>query len=227
MGYYSEFSLEVDGSKEEKESIISAFLQENEGAAWALNIDGTSRQWDKWYEVNEDMINLSKKHPKRSFIIQIMGQILGDMKRIHYKEGELHDFESGVISYPEFNPDLLQEYQAKDCAFSLEEYHQLTLRTDYSTYTLCEILKKTYKDQTFSLNSAAYKIDISGWTNHESCIVEFSKSHPETVFNLTYDIDFQEHEEVYNENDLSRFWIKYIKNGKIYTADAFWDWIYN
>lgn len=225
MGYYSEFSLEVDGSKEEKESIISAFLQENEGAAWALNIDGTSRQPDKWYDVNEDMINLSEKYPKRSFIIQIMGQILGDMKRIHYKEGELQYFESGVISYPDFEPSLLHDYQAKDDVFALEEYHQLTLGTDDNTYTLCDVIKNTYQNVSFSFDLEAYRIDITDWENYESDIIEFSKNHPEIVFNITYDIDFQEHEEVYNDNNLSGFWIKYIQNGKIYQANAFWDWI--
>jgi hypothetical protein len=227
MGHYSKFSLEIDGHKIYREKIILGFLNENPEAEAALNIDGTSRAWAKWYSANKDMIELSLKYPRNVFILGRSEDVLGDIVRIHYQNGEMLYYESGVISYPDFEPSLLHDSQATDDVFALEEYHQLTLGTDDNTYTLCDTLKKVYKDSTFSFNSATYRIDITDWVSYESDIIVFSKSHPKIVFNLTYDIDFQEHKKVYNDNNLSGFWIKYIQNGKIYQANAFWDWAYN
>jgi hypothetical protein len=228
MGHYSKFSLEIDGHKIYREKIILGFLNENPEAEAALNIDGTSRAWAKWYSANKDMIELSLKYPRNVFILGRSEDVLGDIVRIHYQNGEMLYYESGVISYPEFKASKLQDCQRTSDNFVLEKSYRLTLNTE-DNQNFYKMLKNVYEEHTFYLKrmDGDCKIEIVEWPSYESDIVDFSKNHPKNLFFITYDVDIEVNKKFKNENDLSGFWIKYIQNGKIYQANAFWDWAYN
>ena len=103
MGYYSTFRLEVNHP--DSQEIINDLLENNEDARRALQYDGTPQETTKWYEMDDDMKEFSKKYPDVLFEMQREGESGGDDQcNYYFQNGRMQ--ECWVeLKFPEFDPD--------------------------------------------------------------------------------------------------------------------------
>lgn len=109
MGYYTNFSLKVikkvEGVDIEVDEI--EFPEFNEKIMYSGDlsiqelIDGTDSM--KWYDHEEDMLEISKKFPSLVFILDGDGEESGDIWREFYMNGKSY-FWNLDIERPDFDP---------------------------------------------------------------------------------------------------------------------------
>jgi hypothetical protein len=96
MGYYTRYDLEIlqggDSNIDYKKELCDMVEYEH------LFDDDC-----KWYDHNEDMISISKKHPKVLFLLHGVGEDDGDMWRAYYYGGECKDRIEAQIVFKEFD----------------------------------------------------------------------------------------------------------------------------
>ena len=103
MGYYTSHYLKViDGD----EMLIQALRKECDGAEYALDDDGESRESCKWYDHEKDIKSFSKKHPETLFELEGQGEDSGDMWKKYFKNGKMQNCRA-KITYEPFQENLL------------------------------------------------------------------------------------------------------------------------
>lgn len=108
MGYYTEYSLEVQVSEEHDDiEIIGQLREENENAAYAINENGEYYQECKWYDHEKDLIEFSKKYPYALFTLSGVGEEQPDMWRMYFKNGKRQKAEA-QISFTPYQESLLR-----------------------------------------------------------------------------------------------------------------------
>lgn len=110
MGYYTYFSLEVEGGPAEQhcptcgnvgtwdwQDVISTFL----------NDYNPFQESSKWYEWEDDMKRFSLQHPDYTFIIEGAGEETDDRWRAYIKNGKCHR-DQMIMRFPDFDPSTLE-----------------------------------------------------------------------------------------------------------------------
>jgi hypothetical protein len=106
MGYYSNFKLEVNHPDEE--DIIGDLLDNNEDARRALQYDGNSQEPTKWYDMDKDMKEFSKKYPEVLFEMQRQGESGGDDQCNYYFQNGKAQECWVELKFPDYNPDKME-----------------------------------------------------------------------------------------------------------------------
>lgn len=107
MGYYTDYDLEVQGSKEDIEKFDEDIESYNiefvsgYGKVQAV-LEGEFKEV-KWYEHDGDMVTLSEKYPNLLFILNGVGEEFPDFWRKYYKNGKFVEVR-GEVTFSD--PDL-------------------------------------------------------------------------------------------------------------------------
>ena len=120
MGYYTKFDLEISGTGErwvtgvdaKGEKIkVNIGIDKDEVTRELVNLSGYEHLFDgdthKWYDYDENMLEISRKYPDLLFILSGEGEESGDLWRNYYKNGKSQRC-NAVITYGEFDPVLLK-----------------------------------------------------------------------------------------------------------------------
>lgn len=89
MGYTTYFNLEMENYTDEQRLAIAELVEEND---FPMDWYNGNDYWDgegKWYEHQEDMINLSKQFPEVLFILSGEGEDREDNWREYYRNGKV------------------------------------------------------------------------------------------------------------------------------------------
>jgi hypothetical protein len=106
MGYYSNFSLGVYHPDAEK--IINDLREHNECANKALDSKGNTQGPTKWYDMDIEMKEFSKKYPEVLFEMNRQGESGGEDQCIcYFKNGKEQECWA-IITFPDFDPDKLE-----------------------------------------------------------------------------------------------------------------------
>lgn len=106
MGYYTSYSLSIINNPSNGRDLIEELRKENKDAAYAIDDIGSMQQPIKWYDYDKDMRAFSKKFPGIIFLLEGIGEEQPDMWKAWFMNGKMFRAEA-VITYPDFNPDLL------------------------------------------------------------------------------------------------------------------------
>ena len=104
MGYYTSYELEIQNGSND---LIQELREFSEEAAYAIDENGCTENSTKWYRHENDLRLFSSKHPKVIFKIIGEGEEAGDLWHEYYMDGKMQSCK-GVITYPQFNSDLLE-----------------------------------------------------------------------------------------------------------------------
>lgn len=221
MGYYSYYSLDVDvaDSKHLQEDIIADLISGNDEATSALKANGKTKNEAKWYQSDDDMKLFSEKYPDVIFALLRKGQVLGDIVKVYFKNGESQTTRPEIV-YPDFDVQKLEMCVPQLIDF--EEAVKLTILCESGfTASVIKDLRESYSEADAALSEDGGFCDGNEWPNYEADFMGFSKKHPDVLFTVFSEIEYEE-EEVYNMNSLNDFSVKYFKNGNVQTAKAFW-----
>jgi hypothetical protein len=112
MGYYTCFSLSlstVDGTEIENDTdIIADFKERCEYADCALDFQGGCNEPQKWYDCDDDLKEFSKNYPEVLFVMHGEGDGNEDLWNLYVLNGKAQ-YAGAEITYPEFDPALLEE----------------------------------------------------------------------------------------------------------------------
>lgn len=106
MGYYTDFTLKIDGPEEAIEAMRNSdYLSATDYGPLLENFyeyrDGTYSWGDiKWYEFEEDMTEISKRNPDLFFTLYGDGEQDDDLWVAYFYRGQSEKFDA-VITYPE------------------------------------------------------------------------------------------------------------------------------
>lgn len=113
MGYYTNFSLKVieiieDAEIEVDEVEFPEFNEKNmyDGDLSVQELISGYSDSMKWYDYEEDMIEISKKFPNLIFILDGNGEESGDIWRKFYMNGKTYSWQL-IIEKPNFDPEKL------------------------------------------------------------------------------------------------------------------------
>lgn len=105
MGYDTRYKLECADRH-----IITEWLATQTGkhdeAAFALNPDGSTREWWKWYEHEKDMLTLSAAHPAILFTLSGEGEEAGDVWKKYFLGGKIQVARATFV-IEDFDPEKL------------------------------------------------------------------------------------------------------------------------
>ena len=106
MGYYSSFQLEFNHP--DAEDIIADLRNNNMDAHKALQVDGNTLEPTKWYDMDKDMKEFSKKYPEVLFEMERHGESGGDDQcNYYFRNGKKQ--ECWVeLKFPDFDPDKME-----------------------------------------------------------------------------------------------------------------------
>ena len=106
MGYYTNFDLEFDSSKENE---VKTWLKENEDKFDYDIVDIIEGNSDslKWYDHKEDMLIISNQFPDVLFILSGEGEENKDIWKEYYKGGKAQVAEA-VFTIAEFDESRLE-----------------------------------------------------------------------------------------------------------------------
>jgi len=120
MGYYTKFDLEISGTGErwvtgvdaKGEKIkVNIGIDKDEVTRELVDLSGYDSLFDddthKWYEYDENMLEISRRYPDLLFILSGEGEESGDLWRNYYKNGKCQR-ELAKIEYGKFDPALLK-----------------------------------------------------------------------------------------------------------------------
>jgi hypothetical protein len=92
MGYLTEYTLSIHTPGVDGPGVLSIFKQlkeYSEEAAYCLCDDGSTKQSGKWYDHEEDMLDLSKDYPNLIFLLEGSGEDEADLWRKFFKNGDM------------------------------------------------------------------------------------------------------------------------------------------
>ena len=104
MGYYTRHELAIQNGSND---LIQELREFSEEASYAIDEDGSTEDCTKWYKHERDLRSFSALHPKVIFKLIGEGEETGDLWHEYYMNGKMQLCKS-VISYPQFNSDLLE-----------------------------------------------------------------------------------------------------------------------
>ena len=102
MGYYTQYTLKVEGNNPTLEEVAKIIDGE-----WMLSYL-MGRDTTKWYEYRNDMLQISALYPNVLFTLHGVGEEEGDEWVEYYKNGKHQREVREEWSPPEFNPDTLE-----------------------------------------------------------------------------------------------------------------------
>jgi len=103
MGYYTRHELEViEGDNE----LISELRNSSECASYAIYDNGKESGECKWYRHEDELRNLSKKHPQALFKLIGEGEDSGDIWIEYYRAGKMQRC-AAKITFDKFDCDEL------------------------------------------------------------------------------------------------------------------------
>lgn len=105
MGYYTNYSLEVDGGN--GLDIIADLKAVCDNASYALCDDGSTSDQLKWYDHESDMIAFSRKYPDVLFTLYGAGEESGDIWRQYFLNGK-SQIAKAIITYDPFDETKLR-----------------------------------------------------------------------------------------------------------------------
>jgi hypothetical protein len=106
MGYYSNFELTVNHP--DADAIIGDLRADNESADKALDSDGATLEPTKWYDMDKDMKEFSKKYSEVLFEMRRAGESGGDDQCIYYfQNGKKQECWVQLI-FPEYEQDKME-----------------------------------------------------------------------------------------------------------------------
>lgn len=106
MGYYSNFKLEI--YHPDNEDIIADLRGHNEDAHKALQDDGNTNEPTKWYDMDKDMKEFSKKYPDALFEMHREGESGGDDQCNYYFQNGRSQVCWVILSFPDYDPDKME-----------------------------------------------------------------------------------------------------------------------
>lgn len=107
MGYGTRYNLTVH----EGDKCIEDILEENEdfnGLYYAFDEHGEGIDEVKWYDHDEDMIELSKKYPDIVFSLKGDGEEQGDSWYKYFKSGKVQECYA-IIKFDPYDESKLEE----------------------------------------------------------------------------------------------------------------------
>ena len=104
MGYYTRHELVIQNGSND---LIQELMDFSEEAGYAINEDGGTEDSTKWYEHELQLRLFSVLHPKVIFKLIGEGEEAGDSWHEYYMDGKMQVCKA-VITYPQFNSDLLK-----------------------------------------------------------------------------------------------------------------------
>ena len=87
MGYYTKYSLKAQGGS--GLVALDLLFERSEEAQVALDLDGRSNERCKWYDHEQDMLELSTFYPDTIFTLHGWGEQMGDEWEKEFKNGEM------------------------------------------------------------------------------------------------------------------------------------------
>jgi len=108
MGYYSNFELKVGVGHLNESDIIDDLREHNQDAHKALDDCGQTQEPTKWYDMDKDMKEFSKKYPEVLFEMRREGESGGDDQcNYYFRNGKMQ--ECWVhLTFPDFDPDKME-----------------------------------------------------------------------------------------------------------------------
>jgi hypothetical protein len=103
MGYYTTYHLDIKGQIPFDEDDIFEEIEVISG----YELDGGVAYQVKWYGHDEDMTEISKKHPDLLFTLDGEGEESGDIWRKYYKNGK-SQYSKPEIKFDDFDPEKLK-----------------------------------------------------------------------------------------------------------------------
>lgn len=106
MGYYTNYTLSMQGATAEEEEEIIAKLEEISGDNWDGG-DGEYYTYGKWYESSSDLIELSKQYPEILFTLEGDGEEYNDFWKMYVQNGKKQET-FGNIVYEDYDPEKMK-----------------------------------------------------------------------------------------------------------------------
>lgn len=106
MGYATTYRLECDVPGAGGRRLLKEIICDNENMSYALESDGSTCQSCKWYDNEDDMRNVSKKHPGVLFTLSGEGEEAGDIWRKYFRDGKMQQVDA-IWAFESFDPDKL------------------------------------------------------------------------------------------------------------------------
>ena len=94
MGYYTNYTITAD--KVLPDDFEYQFTEITDYYFYDGKLEG------KWYDCEDDMINISKLYPNILFTVEGEGEESGDIWRQYFKNGKNHRIEPEIV-WPEFD----------------------------------------------------------------------------------------------------------------------------
>lgn len=108
MGYNTSYRLHVeDPPKGFTKKTLAKIIRSNENMSYALEEDGSTADCCKWYDCDEDMLNVSKQYPDVLFVLSGEGEESGDIWRTYYKNGKKQHAQA-IIAFESYDPEKME-----------------------------------------------------------------------------------------------------------------------
>ena len=104
MGYVTRHELVIQNGSND---LIEELREFSDEAVYAIDNNGDTEDSTKWYDHQDDLKAFSSMHPKVIFKLIGEGEESGDLWHEYYMDGKMQLCKA-VISYPNFNSDLLE-----------------------------------------------------------------------------------------------------------------------
>lgn len=107
MGYVTSYTLTWENAPKGFEKKMAKYIRDHEYMSYAMEEDGTTADSCKWYECDDDMLELSKKYPDVIFTLAGEGEESGDLWRTYYRNGKMQHAQA-IIAFESFDPEKLE-----------------------------------------------------------------------------------------------------------------------
>lgn len=116
MGYYATFKISAFDVAEgipASRSFLEALILNGDPIDIYVHKDGTYSLFGgeslKWYEHEEEMVELSKRYPTMVFILDGDGEEQGDIWRKFFLNGKMHEWRQEEVYRPPFDQSILRK----------------------------------------------------------------------------------------------------------------------
>jgi len=103
MGYYTDYTLTVENADDKLEELTEMLTKEYGFEAWGEQFWRNA----KWYEHDNDMLELSREYPEVLFDLYGDGEDSDDMWHSYYKNGKMQHCPA-EITFPPFDEAKLE-----------------------------------------------------------------------------------------------------------------------